>query len=61
MLWGLLATALAAAFALAAVRQPVPEEPARWAGPLRRLHSGHARDYVAWFLAGVTLLAALVA
>ncbi|MFF7230990.1 proton-conducting transporter membrane subunit [Streptomyces sioyaensis] len=61
VLWGLLATALAAAFALAAVRQPVPEEPARWAAPLRRLHSGHAGDYVAWFLAGVTLLAALVA
>ncbi|QTZ95213.1 complex I subunit 5 family protein [Streptomyces auratus] len=60
VLWGLLATALAVAFAMAAVRQPVPEEPARWARPLRRLHSGHAGDYVAWFLAGVTLLAALV-
>ncbi|MCK7622476.1 complex I subunit 5 family protein [Streptomyces sp. RS10V-4] len=60
ILWGLLATALAVALALAAVRRPVPREAARWTVPLRRLHSGHAGDYVAWFLAGVTVLAALV-
>ncbi|WP_328732949.1 complex I subunit 5 family protein [Streptomyces caniferus] len=60
VLWGLLATALAAACALLAVRRPVRQEPARRADPLRRLHSGHVGDYVAWFLAGVTLLAALV-
>jgi len=48
------------AFALVSVRRPVRQEPAQRAGPPRRLHSGHVGDYVAWFLAGVTLLAALV-
>ncbi|MFF4953042.1 complex I subunit 5 family protein [Streptomyces chattanoogensis] len=60
VLWGLVSTALAAALALLAVRRPVRQEPARWTVPLRRLHSGHVGDYVACFLAGMTLLAALV-
>ncbi|MFJ9852461.1 complex I subunit 5 family protein [Streptomyces sp. NPDC101150] len=59
VLWGLLATALAAALAVLAVRRAVRQEPARWTVPLRRLHSGHVGDYVAWLLVGVTLLAAL--
>lgn len=57
VLWGLLATALAATPAAPAIRRPAAE-PARWFTPLRRLHSGHVGDYVAWFLAGVTLLGA---
>ncbi|GAB7034949.1 complex I subunit 5 family protein [Streptomyces sp. NPDC021749] len=61
VLWGLVATALAAALALGTVRRPVHDEPARWTIPLRRVHSGHVGDYVAWFLAGVTLLGALIA
>ncbi|MER7986755.1 complex I subunit 5 family protein [Streptomyces noursei] len=60
VLGGLLTTALAAALALLAVRRGVRHEPARWTVPLRRLHSGHVGDYVAWFLAGVALLAVLV-
>ncbi|KPC60931.1 complex I subunit 5 family protein [Streptomyces chattanoogensis] len=60
VLWGLVSTALAAALALSAVRRPVRQEPARWTVPLRRLHSGHVGDYVACYLAGMTLLAALV-
>ena len=39
---------------------PGRREPTRWTAPLRRLHSGHVGDYVAWFLAGITLLAALI-
>ncbi|MYT27626.1 complex I subunit 5 family protein [Streptomyces sp. MspMP-M5] len=60
VLWGLVATALAATGAALSVRRPVHREPARWMVPLRRLHSGHPGDYVAWFLAGLTVLAALV-
>ncbi|MCX5446223.1 complex I subunit 5 family protein [Streptomyces nigrescens] len=60
VLWGLVATALAVGGALLAVRRPLGAEPARWTTPLRRLHSGHMGDYVAWFLAGVTLLGVLV-
>ncbi|MGW8972985.1 complex I subunit 5 family protein [Streptomyces platensis] len=60
VLWDLLATALAVGLALLAVRRPLGAEPARWTTPLRRLHSGHVGDYVAWFLAGVTLLGVLV-
>ncbi|MFG2212159.1 proton-conducting transporter membrane subunit [Streptomyces sp. NPDC048638] len=60
VLWDVLATALAVALALLAVRRPALREPPRWATLLRRLHSGHVGDYVAWFLAGVTLLATLV-
>lgn len=59
LLWGLLATALAAALALLATRRSAGE-PARWFIPLRRLHSGHVGDYVAWFLVGITLLGALL-
>ncbi len=58
-LWDVLATALAVTLALLAVRRP-PGEPARWSTALRRLHSGHVGDYVAWFLAGVTLLGLLM-
>ncbi|MBL1089318.1 MULTISPECIES: complex I subunit 5 family protein [Streptomyces] len=61
VLWGLVATALAAGLALWTVRRPVGDEPARWTVPLRRVHSGHVGDYIAWFLAGVTLLGALIA
>ncbi|GAA5612631.1 Na(+)/H(+) antiporter subunit D1 [Streptomyces platensis] len=60
VLWDLLATALAVGLALLAVRRPLGAEPARWTTPLRRLHSGHVGDYVAWFLAGITLLGVLV-
>lgn len=60
VLWGLVATALAVGLALLAVRRPLGAEPARWTTPLRRLHSGHVGDYVAWFLAGITLLGVLV-
>ncbi|MFI0154649.1 complex I subunit 5 family protein [Streptomyces lydicus] len=60
VVWGLLATVLAVVLALLAVQRPVRGEPVRWTVPLRRLHSGHVGDYVAWFLAGVTLLAALL-
>ncbi|WP_406474017.1 complex I subunit 5 family protein [Streptomyces platensis] len=60
VLWDLLATALAVGLALLAVRRPPGAEPARWTTPLRRLHSGHVGDYVAWFLAGITLLGVLV-
>jgi multicomponent Na+:H+ antiporter subunit D len=60
LLWGLLATALAVVFALLATRRPT-REPARWFTALRRLHSGHVGDYVAWFLVGITLLGALLA
>ncbi|MFE0186798.1 complex I subunit 5 family protein [Streptomyces sp. NPDC058989] len=59
VLWDLLATALAVSLAWLAVRRPTGE-PARWSTALRRLHSGHVGDYVAWFLAGITLLGLLV-
>ncbi|MFC0843209.1 hypothetical protein ACFH04_41665 [Streptomyces noboritoensis] len=42
-----------------AVGGPAPAEPHRWAEPLRRLHSGHIGDYVAWLPAGTALLGAL--
>ncbi|MFH8405709.1 complex I subunit 5 family protein [Streptomyces sp. NPDC018019] len=58
---GLLSTALACGLAWWAVRRPQgPAEPARWAAPVRRLHSGHIGDYVACVLAGMVLVAALV-
>lgn len=58
---GLLSAALACGLAWWAVRRPGgPVEPARWAAPLRRLHSGHIGDYVAWALAGTVLVAALL-
>jgi multicomponent Na+:H+ antiporter subunit D len=58
LLLGLLSTALAAAtagFGLYGRRSAVGLPPV-----LRRLHSGHVGDYVAWLVAGATLLAALV-
>lgn len=58
--WGLAAVLLATASALLTVRGPVHHDPARWTTPLRRLHSGHIGDYVACFLAGITLLAVLI-
>ncbi len=59
--FGLLSAALACGLAWWAVRRPHgPAEPARWAAPVRRLHSGHIGDYVAWVLAGVVLVAGLV-
>lgn len=54
---GLLSAALACALALAAVRRWVPA--GGWSAPLRRLHSGHVGDYVAWTVAGVGLLSLL--
>ncbi|WP_239073978.1 complex I subunit 5 family protein [Streptomyces sp. SID10853] len=60
VLLGLLSTVLAAALATVAVRRPARAGgPARFQ-PLRRLHSGHVGDYVAWLAAGVSLLGALV-
>ncbi|MEV4443441.1 NADH-quinone oxidoreductase subunit D, partial [Streptomyces sp. NPDC049577] len=57
VLLGLLSGALAVALAARAVHRPVPA--LRWAAPLRRLHSGHVGDYVAWAMAGIGLLSAL--
>lgn len=57
---GLLSSALALALAWTAVRRPSAAEPTRWAAPLHRIHSGHLGDYVAFALAGVTLLAVLL-
>ncbi|MFG2177612.1 complex I subunit 5 family protein [Streptomyces abikoensis] len=54
---GLLSAALATGVAAAAVRTGRPG--GRWSAPLRRLHSGHVGDYVAWAAAGIGLLAAL--
>ncbi|GAA0589690.1 complex I subunit 5 family protein [Streptomyces crystallinus] len=56
---GLASAALAAGLATAAVRGGARREPYRWSEPLRRLHSGHIGDYVAWLLAGTALLGAL--
>ncbi|WP_307623119.1 complex I subunit 5 family protein [Streptomyces sp. V3I7] len=60
VLLGLLSTALAAALAAWSVLRPVPARPGAWTKPLRRVHSGHIGDYVAWLALGTTLLAALV-
>ncbi|MFI6854103.1 hypothetical protein [Streptomyces sp. NPDC050416] len=54
VLLGLASTALALALAAVAVTRPRGR-----ALPLRRLHSGHVGDYVAWLLVGTTLLGAL--
>lgn len=56
---GCLSTLLAVAAAAHAVRRPERASARRWAAPLRRLHSGHVGDYVAWFLVGTALLGAL--
>ncbi|WP_406319247.1 complex I subunit 5 family protein [Streptomyces sp. NBC_00118] len=57
---GLLSSVLALALAWTVVRRPATDEPARWAAPLHRLQSGHLGDYVAFTLAGIALLTALV-
>lgn len=59
LLSGALSTACAAGCAAFAVRRTVPTEPYAWAAPLRRLHSGHIGDYVAWFVLGTAALGAL--
>jgi multicomponent Na+:H+ antiporter subunit D len=58
---GLVSAGLAAALAGAAVRHPRRLALLRWTAPLRRLHSGHIGDYVAWTVAGTALVAALTA
>ncbi|MEU0005195.1 complex I subunit 5 family protein [Streptomyces sp. NPDC006314] len=60
ILLGVASTVLAAALAGLAVTRPRWVAAPAWAGPLRRLQSGHVGDYVAWLLAGVTVLGALV-
>jgi multicomponent Na+:H+ antiporter subunit D len=65
---GLLSAALAVTFALLAIYcQRLPRALRAMARPgvpvmrgLRRLHSGHVGDYIAWLLAGVGGLAALI-
>ncbi|MFF1766501.1 complex I subunit 5 family protein [Streptomyces sp. NPDC058249] len=59
VLLGLTSTALALGLAALAVTRPrlLGEQP--WTEQLRRLQSGHIGDYVAWMLAGATLLGAL--
>ncbi|MEU9192274.1 complex I subunit 5 family protein [Streptomyces hundungensis] len=59
VLLGLASAALGAGLAAAAVRGPAHREPRPWTEPLRRLHSGHVGDYVAWLLMGTALLGAL--
>ncbi|MFF3455027.1 hypothetical protein ACFYXH_11955 [Streptomyces sp. NPDC002730] len=56
---GLLSSALAVGLAAYAVRRPGHMTSHDWTEPLRRLHSGHIGDYIAWLLAGMTLVAAL--
>ncbi len=57
---GVLSSVLAVGLAAAAVLRPRTAAAAvRWAGALRRLHSGHVGDYVAWAAAGIGLLAVL--
>jgi multicomponent Na+:H+ antiporter subunit D len=58
---GVASTALSAALATAAVRRPIRLGLLRCTAPLRRLHSGHIGDYVAWLIAGIALLAVLTA
>ncbi|WEH32057.1 complex I subunit 5 family protein [Streptomyces sp. AM 4-1-1] len=59
LLLGGLSALLAVALAARAVRRPGWAKPHPWTQPLRRLHSGHIGDYVAWALMGMTLLGAL--
>jgi multicomponent Na+:H+ antiporter subunit D len=59
VLLGLTSTLLALTLAALAVTHPKALGAQSWAAPLRRLQSGHIGDYVAWMLAGTTLLAAL--
>ncbi|WP_242441146.1 complex I subunit 5 family protein [Streptomyces sp. CB02923] len=58
---GLLSATLACLLAWWAVRRPRGvAQHAHWATPVRRLHSGHIGDYVAFLLAGTALVAALL-
>ncbi|MFF1697781.1 complex I subunit 5 family protein [Streptomyces sp. NPDC058257] len=59
LLTGALSTACAAGCAALAVRRAAPAESPLWTAPLRRLHSGHIGDYVAWFVLGTAALGAL--
>ncbi|KUF12971.1 complex I subunit 5 family protein [Streptomyces silvensis] len=59
ILLGLLPAALAVALAATAVLRPAHPGTRDLAGPLRRLHSGHVGDYVAWLLVGAAVLGAL--
>ncbi|MGW4223211.1 complex I subunit 5 family protein [Streptomyces bauhiniae] len=56
----LLSASLALALAAWTLKRPVSARLRTWTGPLRRLHSGHIGDYVAWLLLGTVLLALLV-
>ncbi|MHC5256395.1 complex I subunit 5 family protein [Streptomyces sp. UC4497] len=59
VLTGLLSTVCAAGCAALSLGRGAPTEPYAWTAPLRRLHSGHIGDYVAWFVLGTALLGAL--
>jgi multicomponent Na+:H+ antiporter subunit D len=59
ILLGVASTVLAAALAALAVSRPSLLAADGWGRPLRRLQSGHVGDYVAWVLAGATLLGVL--
>lgn len=64
VLLGVLSAALACALATTAVRRRAPARRGPLAGAvgvLRRLHSGHLGDYLAWLTVGVALLCAVVA
>lgn len=60
VLLGVLAAALALVLARTTAGGPARVRRARWALPLRRLHSGHLGDYVACALVGIALFAALL-
>ncbi|MEV6721794.1 complex I subunit 5 family protein [Streptomyces xanthochromogenes] len=59
LLLGVASAALGAGLAWAAIQSPPGREPHAWMRPLRRLHSGHIGDYVAWLLVGTALLGGL--
>ncbi|MGW2813695.1 complex I subunit 5 family protein [Streptomyces sp. NPDC001415] len=59
LLLGIASAVLAAGLAGASVSGRAIREPYAWTEPLRRLHSGHIGDYVAWLLVGTALLGAL--
>lgn len=60
VLLGVLSTAIAVAVAGAGLRGVRLRRLTPLLGGLRRLHSGHVGDYVAWLFAGAAVLAALV-
>ncbi|MGW4197563.1 hypothetical protein [Streptomyces sp. NPDC005004] len=59
VLLDLLSSALAVALAAWAVAHPVSSRLHTWTTPLRRLHSGHIGDYVAWLVVGTVVVAVL--